>query len=142
MSALGTELPTRQDMVTVEEMPSSQWVERLSHIEPFKTHGFPNPELCKVLCAVTPTGEIAAAWWVTIAWHVEPLWIDEKHRHRPGLIRQLWARVRQELKGQGADVGFGIISDPLVAAQASRLGFHRVPGDLYFIRVDEENKES
>jgi len=140
MSAAGAPVPGGES-VTIVEMPPAQWAARLSHIEPFKTYGFPNPELCKVICAVTPTGEIAASWWLSVAWHVEPLWIAPEHRKRPGLIRRLWDRVHQELIDQGADVAFGIITDPTVVGQAGRLGFSRAPGDLYFLRVNKE-KES
>jgi len=132
-----------RETVTIVEVPPAEWAARLSHIEPFKTHGFPNPALCKVLCAVAPNEEVVAAWWITLAWHAEPVWIAPEHRKRPGLIRRLWERVRQELIAEGADVAFGIITDPQVVGQASRLGFARVHGDLYFLRVNkDEEKES
>jgi len=130
-----------RENVEIVVIPPEEWTARLSHIEPFKTHGFPNPALCRVLCAVTPAEEVVAAWWITIAWHAEPVWIAPEHRKRPGLIRKLWERVRQELVREGADVAFGIITDPQVVGQASRLGFARVHGDLYFLQVNKD-KES
>ncbi len=98
-----------------------------------------------------PTGEmiqvapttVIAYWFVLLTVHVEPMWISPEHRGRAGLIRRLWKTVRNLLKESNVQVSFAIMDDGEVTGQvsesleaATRLGFERAPGHLYFVRTD------
>jgi hypothetical protein len=117
-------------------LPEAEYHRLLSH-EPFASGGLPNPAYNRIIVAEVGT-EIVACWMVLTCVHVEPLWIHPEHRKRPGLIRRLWTAVAGVLQESHVLVAFGCITDADAAQNvplALRLGFEKVAGDLYYIRV-------
>lgn len=122
----------------VRELPPEEWA-KVAHLEPFLTAGLPSPEHSRIIVA-EQEGVIVAFWGLFTAVHVEPLWIREDHRQRPGLVRRLWAAVVTTLRSAQVGTAFACIADADAARNiplALRHGFARVPGDLYVVRVKE-----
>ncbi len=90
----------------------------------------------KTIVAVEVDGRVVAYWVAFYALHLDPLWIAEAHRGNPAVNRTL-------LEGMGAvvvqtqeSVAFAVLADGAPhLSQAERLGFARVPGDLYYVTV-------
>lgn len=122
-----------------EEYHLLQGVHLFAHLPlPDREHFIP------VVVQEVKSSRIVGYWFVFDAVHVEPLWIDEEYRKRPGIARRLWKGVQAELERVGAPMAFACIADQDAAQnlpQATRLGFRRVPGGLYFIEVRPENAE-
>lgn len=92
------------------------------------------------IAAVEVDGQLVAYWPVWRAIHAEPLWVAEAYRHHPGVIRALLRELEKALdplmQETGEHIAFAIIGDADVLASgryAMRLGFERVPGDLFFL---------
>jgi GNAT superfamily N-acetyltransferase len=80
-------------------------------------------------------GRVVAYWPVWLAVHAEPLWVDPAHR-TPGTIRVLVETLFQHLRDAGVGSAFVVLghADQQVTLSAAlRLGFQRVPGDLYVV---------
>lgn len=128
--------------VKVRELPPDEFG-RLIGVGPAGAELFPNA-LTRVIVAEDSEGKIVAYWWVWPAVHVEPVWISEENRWRAGMVRSLWTQVRNVLVESNIPVAFGIIGyeDALMSLPpALRLGFKKVPGDLYYIAVQPGEKE-
>lgn len=90
-------------------------------------------------------GKLCAYWVVFDAVHVEPLWIAPEHRNRPQVARGLWDGVREILSQTGAPMAFACIGDadlPGNEVLVRKLGFSRVPGQLFFVEVKEDGRPS
>ncbi len=114
--------------------------QRLLSFEPFQSGGLPSPEVSRILVAELD-GAIVGFWGLFNAVHVEPLWIAEEHRKRPGLVRRLWSAVADQLRSVGVYTAFACIADRDAAQNvplAMRLGFERVQGDLYVVRIQPQ----
>ena len=85
--------------------------------------------------AVEVDGRIVAYWPAWVAVHVEPLWVDPAYRG-PGIIRVLVETLFGHLREAGVDSAFAILGHAdqgVTLHSAIRLGFQRVPGDLYVV---------
>jgi hypothetical protein len=110
----------------------------LDQIERLREAGGPLAEVdltqldLEALPVIEVDGSIVAYWPIFYALHLEPLWIAEDHRHQVG--RLLLTLMEQTLTTLGKPVAFAVIDpDTPVLALAERLGFDRVPGDLYYV---------
>lgn len=113
----------------------------------FQQFAVPPPDQSRCVVAQRVSDyKIVAYWFVFQAIHVEPLWIDPEYRKRPGLIRRLWTGVQEVLEDVFSKLGlrpvaFCVIGDASAAnvlPYATRLGFKRVPGSLFFVDVRAE----
>jgi hypothetical protein len=95
-----------------------------------------------LLAVVEVDGQIVAYWPVWQATHAEPLWVAEAQRHNPAVIRAILAQVEQAMAILHDPLIFAIIGDADLLGSghyAMRLGFTRVPGDLFVLqRTPEE----
>lgn len=94
-----------------------------------------------LLAVVEVDGKIVAYWPVWQAIHAEPLWVTEEQRHNPAVIRGILDQVEQAMIQANDPIIFAIIgeADLLTSGRyAKRLGFTRVPGDLYVLHRDTE----
>lgn len=90
------------------------------------------------IIAVEEAGQIIGYWAVAVLVHAEPLWLGERARGRPGVVRRLLNGLVALLQRLDCQVAFGVINDKdfdINLPMARRLGFERVPGDLYVIKV-------
>ena len=80
-------------------------------------------------------GRIVAYWVAFYALHLDPLWIAEEHRRSPAVNRGLLEGIAAVVERTGEPVSFAVIESPTSEqfALAERLGFARVPGDLYYV---------
>lgn len=128
-------------LIHERELPPDEWP-RLADLPPFRAAGgLPNPDATRIIVAEAdgPGTPIIACWLILQTIHVEPLWVAEAHRGRPGLIRRLWNRVWTVLREIQAPLAFACIldADATNVPMAVRLGFEKAAGDLYFIRPGE-----
>jgi len=128
-------LPTRVREVRGFRLPVDQ-------IERIREAGGPLAEVDlsrishALIAAVEVDGQLVAYWPVWKAVHAEPLWIAEPYRQSLAVSRALLAEVDQAVEEMGDPVVFAIIGELDLLTngrQASRLGFQRVPGDLYYL---------
>ena len=86
------------------------------------------------LPVVEVDGGIVAYWPAFFALHLEPLWIADDQRGKPSVVKALLAAMSEALQQIGKPVAFAVL-DPAtpMEAMAERLGFARVPGDLYYV---------
>lgn len=124
------------EVVTIRELGTDDLV-RLSAIPPFDTAGLPRLPNMRVVGAVREhDGMIVAYWMLFDAVHVEPLWIAADYQRKPALGRRLWEGVRKILCEVKVPRAFAMIHNDDAAMNmpmAMRLGFQRLPGDLYFL---------
>lgn len=101
-------------------------------VEPFKSHGLPDPAHWIVIVVEDDAGAIAAHTTLveTVHWdfHVEPT-----HRGNAGVFRALLDSGLAELQARGVAGVHTTISDdlPEVQQMAERFGFVSAPGRLY-----------
>ncbi len=116
-------------------------VHLLYTLPPFNVEGVPAFGHSRVIVGQDKeTGAIVAYWFIFDAVHVEPVWIDFNFRKRPGLIRRLWGKVREVLEESKVPGAFAMVDNAAVmpnASQAVRLGFKRLPGELYYLRLSD-----
>ena len=90
----------------------------------------------EALPVVEVDGQIVAYWPAFFALHLEPLWVAEPYRLNPAVTRGLLEAMTQTLQTIGKPVAFAVIDSATeVAPLAERLGFARVPGDLYYVQM-------
>lgn len=90
-------------------------------------------------------GRIVAYWVAHTVVHLEPLWIDPAHRHRPSLIGGLLREMRALLARLRVPFAWAIIADadlPVNLPMAEKIGFVKVPGGLYGIQLGPPRGES
>lgn len=131
------------DPIIIRELPPAEY-ERLRGVGLFEIFALPNMEhTIPIVGQNARTGEIEAYWLVFDAVHVEPLWIAEKHRKKAGFARRLWGAVQSALVARNVPIAFACIADNDAAQnlpQATRLGFKKIPGSLYFVEVKPEGE--
>ena len=98
------------------------------------------PDLTQLRKATVPVievdGTIIAYWPVFYALHLEPLWIAEEYRHNPAVARALLELTGEVVQLSGEQVSFAIIDESQGALPlAERIGFARVPGNLYYVTI-------
>ena len=89
-----------------------------------------------LIAAVEVDGKIVAYWPVWRAVHAEPLWVAESHRRNPAVIRGILDQVEQAMDQMGDPLVFAVIGDQDILSSghyAMRLGYERVPGDLFVL---------
>lgn len=122
------------------ELPVDEW-NKITTVPQFAHGATPDPAAARVLVAQDQTtGNIVAYWFVFTAVHVEPVWIAEDYRHRPSVVRRLWSGVKRILTSINCDLAFCCVNYDAPWANASmaqRLGFRRLPTDLYFLKTRE-----
>lgn len=92
-----------------------------------------------VVCVLdTPheNARLLAYWPIWIATHLDGLWVDTSEEGpAAGALRSLLEGVFATLDHNGVGTAFALLSEGTLShQQASRLGFERAPGDLYFLR--------
>lgn len=88
----------------------------------------------EALPVVEVDGRIVAYWPAFFGLHLEPLWIAEPHRLHVGVAKALLALTELAVAQIGRPVAFAVIApDAPTLTLAGRLGFARVPGDLYYV---------
>ena len=134
------ESPFPPSEITVRELPPEEF-SLLKTISPFKEIGLPDIGRARAIIAQKPTGEIVGFWFAFQALHVEPFWLAEEYRRKPGILRRMWRGIHQIMESAGFNVAWAVIPDVDIPAgtpgQAVRLGFKPVAGKLYFVQVGE-----
>src|SRR5262245_49262788 len=130
-------MPAISASIDVHELDASQWY-RLLDFEPFASGGIPSPPHWRIVVA-EDGGEIIAFTCLYTAVHYEPIWIDARHRHRPGLFAELWRQSKAICEECGVKLIFSVVSDTLPQQQelVQRFGFHRAPGQLFLGDVEK-----
>lgn len=119
----------------VRWLPPEEW-EKLDQIPVVQEFGRPSPDNARVLVAEDLEGKIQAYWFMFLAVHVEPMWFAEEYRNNPTTVRRMWGGVREAMMEHQIPIAFAVIADHDPANYASRLGFERLHGDLYFVRPE------
>lgn len=120
--------------VTVRELPAAEW-ELLRQIPEVATQ-LPDPRVSTVIVAQDTTGKIVGYCFMYIALHIGPFEIVEEHRKKPGVLKRIWRGVGTVMERLGYPIGYAMIMDyniPSVGHQATRLGFHKIAGSLYYV---------
>lgn len=89
-----------------------------------------------LIAAVEVDGKLVAYWPVWRAVHAEPLWVTEEARKSPAVIRGILDQVEAAMTEMGDPLIFAVIGDQDILTSgryAMRLGFERVPGDLFVL---------
>jgi ribosomal protein S18 acetylase RimI-like enzyme len=125
--------------LTVRELPVVEWprVQHLAHAA-FQQTPVLDPNELKIMVAETSSGEIVGYVVAYTCVHVEPIWVHEDYRRKPGVIRKLWRGAAQMLQRSGITFAFatiGIHDAPSNQALAQHLGFTRLPADLYALEI-------
>jgi len=134
----------QQSEYLVRELPPDEYAlldatplaQGIGPIKPSASH--------RVISAQDSSGRIVGYWFVNAVLHLEPLWIADEHRGRAGLVRRMWKGVQRIMRECNAAVGFAVVNHeapPYVIPRASKLGFQRVPGDLYQVVLQPSAKE-
>jgi hypothetical protein len=130
--------------IVVRELPPAEFPLLLAS-PLFQHFGLPDLTHTRAIVAQEAgSGKLVAYWLIFDAVHVEPLWIAEEHRKRPGLARRQWKGVQDVLVETGTPTAYAMIAENDMAAnlpQATRLGFRKVPGQLFFIDVKGNQPE-
>jgi hypothetical protein len=123
--------------ITVRELPVAEWP-KLMALEHAAFKNEIDPNETKILVAETPSGEIVGYVVAYVCVHVEPLWVREDYRKKPGAVRRLWRGAAQMLQRSGITFAFATISihdAPSNQALARQLGFTRLAADLYALEI-------
>lgn len=119
-------------------LPPEEWPKLLDRT--FRETGLPDPNLCTVLVVETPLGEIVGTWIAITAVHLEGLWVDPAHRGT-SVASRLLKGMTSILQEAGILASFTLISDPQVAALASKAGFTRYPADTWVLQLPPKAEE-
>ena len=129
----------------VRELELEEW-KRLFEIPALKEVGaLPNPATHRCV-VVEADGKIVGCWFLFTALHAEPLWVDERYRHRKDVAGQLWP-VMEEMVSKTDYTGvFMIISNAeeaeSIRRMAKKLNFRKYEGSLWTGVVKGRVKES
>jgi len=91
----------------------------------------------QVVVVRADNGAIVAHWPIWVAIHLEPLWIDPEARKNPAVVRALVSAMQWQLVKERITTAFAVIGHADLVENlplAARIGFERVPGDLFFVR--------
>lgn len=80
-------------------------------------------------------GLVVGSWVMLNAVHLEGFHVAEHARHTVGIIVALFVGMMETLKRGKIKAAVTIAQDPVIAKMAEEVGFQRIPGDLYQIRV-------
>lgn len=121
---------------TVRPLPVEEWPKLLECPGPYKELGtLPDSRYNQILVAEID-GKIIGYWGAFTCVHTEPVFIQPEYRQRISVIRPLWEGMRDLLVSMQVPGTLAIILDedaPVNLPMATKLGFQKVPGSLYFL---------
>ncbi len=133
----------RAPQLVYRELSIAEWT-ALKTMPPFDVKATPNPAAARVMVAQDVfTGKLVAYWFVLTVVHVEPVWIDPSFRHKPTLVRKLWEGTMRMLRSIDVRLAFCTVNYDAPrenASMAQRLGFKRLPTDLYVLELEKKEK--
>jgi hypothetical protein len=127
----------------VRELPVEEWSRLLEVPGPYKDNGtLPIAAHNRIIVAEID-GAIVGYWGAFTVVHTEPVYIQPAYRQRVSVVRPLWEGMRNLLVMLQVPGTMAIILDedaPVNLPMATKLGFQKVPGSLYFLdlRMDHE----
>lgn len=95
----------------------------------------------QVIAVEDDSNSIVAYWPIWVAVHLEPLWVSPEARKNPAVIKALITTMQEQLKLHRITTAFAVIGHADLVQNlplAARIGFERVPGDLFFVKAEEE----
>jgi hypothetical protein len=105
---------------------------------PIFAERLPDPRATQILVAEDAEGAIIGYALAYQCVHLEPIWVQEEYRRKPGVVRRLWKGAAQMLQRAGITWAFATIAiqdAPSNQALAQHLGFTRLAADLYFLEI-------
>lgn len=130
--------PARLDILPAADyrarvLPLEEWQARVGEL-PYPPGAFdPSPNALLVVVE-DATGRILASWGAMNLIMLEGLHVDPAHRHGP-VGKHLFAEMIHELLARGVPGASTIVNDPGVAALAQRIGFVKIPGEVFQVRL-------
>ena len=123
-------------MLTTRVLPPQEWHKIVdAGIEPFATHGLPDPAHWRFVVA-EDEGQLVGLDGLYETIHNDPWWVHPAYRGHPTMLRKLWTETREVLHQFGVGVVHVTIGDPQVQEIAERFGFQPTPGKLYWMATD------
>jgi hypothetical protein len=120
----------------VRELPVDEWPKLLEIDGPYQTQGsLPDAHYNRIIVEEVE-GEIIGYWGAFTVVHTEPVWLHPAYRMRTGAVKHLWEGMRDLLVRMKVPGTVAIIEDkdaPINLPMATKLGFVKVPGSLYFL---------
>lgn len=133
MPDVGTAPPAAASASTTPRvLPPEEW-EKLRAF-PFATNGLPDPQTSVIVVTETPAGDIVGIWAVIPQPMLDGLWVHPDYRHTLA-AGQLLRTMKAVLQAFGVTTAFTQIEDESVAALATKAGFTRTPGDLWWLQL-------
>lgn len=122
--------------MTFRELPPAEWMRLVTDgIEPFATHGLPDPQHWRLIVA-EENGRIIAC--SSLVEQVHNHWfIHPAAQKRPQLVSGLWQATKTVLDAAEVQLVHATISDeqPEVQDMVERLGYIPAGGKLYLMPV-------
>lgn len=130
-------------MPVCRELPVAEWPRLLEMPGLYQDLGLlPNPEHNRILVVEDEAGTILGYWGAFTMVHAEPVFIREEHRQRTSVIRALWEGMNTLLRDLKVPGAVAVIADADLAINepmATKLGFVKVPGSLYYVDLTEKD---
>lgn len=128
--------------LSVRELPVEEWSKLLTMPGLYHDLGYlPAPEHNRIVVIEDEAGEILGYWGAFTVVHVEPVYIRPEHRLRISVVRRLWEGMDKLLKDLQVPGAVAVISDedaPVNLPMATKIGFTKVPGSLYYLNLEKE----
>lgn len=124
--------------MTFRELPTADWHRLVADgIEPFATHGLPDPEHWRLVVAEDGGRIVACSSLVETVhndWFVRP-----EVQRNPVLVAGLWLATKRVLDDHQVSLIHATVSDyqPDVQAMVERFGYIPAEATLYVLRVDQ-----
>lgn len=108
----------------------------IGHLPPFNSGpALPDPENSRVVVA-EDDGEIVAYWMACVTCHVEPIYIDPKHRDGGFVAGRMLSMLLQELRDNGIEHAYVFGERPEIKNYLERLGMRKVTdAEVYVMEV-------
>jgi hypothetical protein len=93
----------------------------------------------QVVAVEDAQGTLLGYWPIWLAVHLEPLWVQPEARKNPAVIKALVMGMRAQLQAERITTAYATIAHedlPTNLPMAARMGFERVPGDLFFVKLE------
>jgi len=127
----------------VRELPVEEWPKLLEVPGPYKEQGTLPVAAHNRMIVAEVNGEIVGYWGAFTVVHTEPVYIQPEYRQRISVVRPLWEGMRDLLVQLQVPGTMAIILDedaPVNLPMATKLGFQKVPGSLYFLDLRADRK--
>jgi len=119
-------------MATIRDLPPDEW-HRLEGHPALNGQPLPDPTYHRVVVAEDGDA-IIAAWFMMQVIHLEPIWIDPKHRG--GILPvQLLSTMSAILDSCTVKQAFCFADRPEIADYLRRLGMQQLPYDTFLYEV-------